>query len=448
MPGIDRARRWIARLGDLLTRRRWPLGTAAALLLAGIAYSLLWAPAVRHGSYWLMSEDLWGSFLAAVEASHGHFGQVYSPSTGFLSFPGLILLLVPIAALSNALHLGTEIPGNLVAHPSAWLVLDPLSLVLSTVALFACDAVAERLGAKSSRRVALMVIEGIVVWNVAVFWGHPEDALALGLALYALLSSLDDRWGRAGWLFGAALVTQPLVIMILPILLAVAGKDRALGFMVRGAIPAAVLTLFPLLSNFHQTVHVLADQPTFPNLDHRTPWTTFAPTISGRGLSLAVSAGPTRIVGLLLASVLGWRARRWKDQPNLLVWSCALALALRCATESVMTDYYVWPALAVGLVAAAAVDGNRLAAASGAAFFTTVTAQWRLGEFPWWLLEMVGMTAVLLCGVETTTQRLRRLQVQEYELRRARAARGRSKRKGRSSASKRGAKAVRRSRSR
>lgn len=112
-----------------------------------------------------------------------------------------------------------------------------------------------------------------------------------------------------------------------------------------------------------------------------------------------------------------------------------------------MTDYYVWPALAVGLVAAAAVDGNRLAAASGAAFFTTVTAQWGLGEFPWWSLEMVGMGAVLLCGVETTTQRLRRLQLQEYERRRAREARGRGKRKGRSRPSTRSAKAVRRSRS-
>jgi hypothetical protein len=430
MSGAKRARPGANGLGDRLAHRRGPLYASAVIVIVGMAYTIWWAPLVRHGSYWVMPQDLWGGFLAALDASHGHFGQIYSPSTGFVSFPGLVLVLVPFAALSDSLHLGTETPGLLVAHPSAWLLLGPLSLLLSTVALFACDAVAERLGVKSSRRVALMVIEGIVLWNVVVFWGHPEDAMATGLALYALLSGLDNRWRRAGWLFGAALVTQPLVIMVLPILFAVAGKDRALGLVLRGAIPAAVLTLFPLVSNFRQTVHVLADQPTFPNLDHATPWTTLAPTISGRGMSLAVSAGPLRVVGLLLACAVGWRARRWKERPDLLVWGCALALALRCATESVMTDYYVWPALAVGLVAAAALEGNRLVAASGAAFFTTVTAQWGLGEFPWWLLQMLGLAALLLCGVESSSQRQRRLQVQEYLRSRTRPRQRASPRKG------------------
>ena len=165
-------------------------------------------------------------------------------------------------------------------------------------------------------------------------------------------------------------------------------------------------------------------------------------------MSLSVSAGPMRIVGVILACVLGWRARGWKDRPELLVWGCAVALALRCLTESVMTDFYVWPALAVGLVAAAAVDSTRLAVASGVAFFTTVTAQWGLGELPWWLLQMAGLAALMLCGVETLSQRTRRLQVQDYLRAQARRSRGGRPRKGGTKANARRKTVPQRSRSR
>jgi hypothetical protein len=342
-----------------------------------------------------------------------------------------------VAALCDAIHLGAEIPGSLVAHPNAWLILGPISLVLSTVAIFACDSMARRLGVSSARRVGLAISEGVVLWNVAVIWGHPEDAIATGLALYALQCGIDDRWSRAGWLFGAALLTQPLVIMVLPLLAFLAGKERVIGLLLRGGTPSAVLLLFPVVASFRQTVHVLVDQPNFPNLDHATPWTTFAPRISGHGSSLAVSAGPMRLVGLALACVLGWRACRWKDRPELLVWAFAAALTLRCVTESVMTPFYVWPALAVGLVAAAALGGIRLQVASGIAFFTTVTAQWGLGELPWWLLQIAGLLALLACGAETPSQRARRLQVEEYLRSQAKSRRSGKRRSGSKPAAKR-----------
>ena len=37
----------------------------------------------------------------------------------------------------------------------------------------------------------------------------------------------------------------------------------------------------------------------------------------------------------------------------MIAWAVALVLALRLYMETVMTSYYVWPALAVGLVVAA-----------------------------------------------------------------------------------------------
>jgi hypothetical protein len=80
------------------------------------------------------------------------------------------------------------------------------------------------------------------------------------------------------------------------------------------------------------------------------------------------------------------------------VFAAACALALRCLTESVMVDFYVWPALAVGLVVAAGVGRWRLAIATVAAVFTTAAAQWRLGWLPWWAIVTAGLVVVLAVG--------------------------------------------------
>ena len=54
------------------------------------------------------------------------------------------------------------------------------------------------------RFVALFVAVGL--WNTEVLWGHPEDAIAVGLACYALVAVFDRRIVAAGWLLGAAIV--------------------------------------------------------------------------------------------------------------------------------------------------------------------------------------------------------------------------------------------------
>ena len=243
-----------------------------------------------------------------------------------------------------------------------------------------------------------MFAEAIILWNVSVFWGHPEDALALALATYALLFAIDERFVGAGWLFGASMAVQPLVVVILPILLIMGGKRRAVGVVVRSIVPAAALTAPPLIAGFHDTVHALVTQPNYPDnpVNHQTPWTALAPGRKGTGVNEPVSSGPLRIEALALAAGLGAWTRRWRDEPERLVWAVAAALALRIYFEPVLDDYYMWPALAVGLVVAARGSRRLFAATVALAIFTTITAQWHLGWLAWWSMNIGGVTALLV----------------------------------------------------
>ena len=189
--------------------------------------------------------------------------------------------------------------------PSGWRPWTRTCCCCPAWRLFACDALAERLQVSRQRRVVLSVVEAALLWNVVVWWGHPEDAVAVAFAVYALIFALDKRFVGAGWLFGAAVAFQPLVLLMLPVLLAMAGRRSGPGMAVRSLVPTAALLLVPLIANFRVTLHTLVDQPSSPNFDHATPWTALSPNLGGQGQLLKVAAGPVRI----LAVAAGRRAR-------------------------------------------------------------------------------------------------------------------------------------------
>ena len=364
-----------------------------------MAYFFSWGPTVQHVPIWQTPGDLWDTYAAANAAVHGHFGAIYAPVNAFYAFPGILVVLAPVAALTSALGLSADVfPNHGFAHPQAFLLLGPYEVLLSVLALFACDALGERLGVDWRKRGILALVEGVVLFNISVLWGHPEYAVAVGLAIYSLIAAIDGRFTRAGWLLGASVAFQPLVGVALPILLVIGGRKQALGLIVRGVIPAAVLAIVPLVTNAHATLHAQLDQPfTYPQIftNHATPWTFLAPKLGGSGTNAMFGGGPLRTVSLLLAVAVGLWALRWRDRLEMLMWAFALALALRCYTESVMTDYYLWPALAVVLVVAARCSNARFAIAIVAAVLTTITAQWHYSWLPWWLLDIGGLTVVL-----------------------------------------------------
>ncbi len=380
-----------------LRRRAWPLVVTALTLGLQAVYSLWWAPVVRHHGYWVYPGDIWGEFRSAHFIGWGDLGGVYSASTALVTFPGMLLVLAPIAMLCGALGLTESFP-YVLPHPTAWLVLGPYVIVVSCIALFACDALAERLGITRARRAWLCFAEGVVLWNVSVHWGHPEDALAMALALYAFVMAIDGRFTPAGWLLGAAVATQPLVLLMLPVMMAWAGRGRVRALVTRALLPSVALLVTPLAAEFHATAHALFSQPNYPNLDHVTPWTALAPVLGGSGTGRMVAAGPGRIVAIVLACLVGWRARRWQSRPDCLLLAAGCALSIRCLTESVMVAFYTWPVLALGLVLATLRGRWQARAAVLVAVAVTVCSDTHLGAWVWWPLVNGGLLVVLLLG--------------------------------------------------
>jgi hypothetical protein len=230
--------------------------------------------------------------------------------------------------------------------------------------------------------------------------------VAVGLLLYAILALSRSRNTLAGWLMGAAVCVQPLVLLALPLLLAVLPWRRMPLFLVQSAVPSAVLLGAAALANWHAMYVSVTSQPNYPVINHPTAWTSLAPHMSGT----SVAAGPARLATIVLACCCALAVRRrWLAQlgtaggawwPATLLadvlWWAALTLALRSFFEPVMVSYYPWPPVAVALIPAAALSWPRLIAASAVAGGLTMAAQgpshdWRI----WWAPLVAGLIVLL-----------------------------------------------------
>jgi hypothetical protein len=427
---------------DRLKRRIFPLIGTIGLLAVGV-FSTTWGPTMMGAKEWVLPYDLWGTLIAATRLAHLNF-DVYAQPTGLISLPGAAVVLVPIAAVISAAGLSLQIPGPHNLHPAVWLVAGPYQMALCCVTLFAADALAEQLGVTRWKRGLLAAASAGVLWNVSARWGHPEDAVAVGVLLYAILAQSRSRTALAGWLAGAAISVQPLVLLAIPIMLAVLPWRRMPMFLVRAAIPSAVLLGAAALANWHNTYTAVTSQPDSPIINHPTAWTFLAPHMSGGN----VAAGPARLATIILAcccalavrrrwlamlqasdpasvapapdatgsatgsavppgrAVAGrWNRRRaqasegaWWPTPLLaeVLWWAALALALRSFFEPVMVSYYPWPPMAVALIPAATLSWPRLIAAGLVAGGLTAAAQGPSHDvWIWWAPIVAGLVVML-----------------------------------------------------
>jgi hypothetical protein len=410
-----------------LMRRIFPLLASIGLILVGMLTTTL-GPTWSGQAEWALPYDLWGTLIAAVRLAHGDIAGLYASPTGLVSLPGAAVILLPGAVVITLTGLSLQIPGPQNLHPPVWLVAGPYEIALCCVTLFAADALAEQLGVTRWKRAVLAVASAGVLWNVSARWGHPEDAVAVGLLLYAILALSRSRTALAGWLAGAAVCVQPLVLLALPLLLAVLPWRRMPPFLVRSALPSVAAVGAAALANWHATYTSVTSQPNSPVINHPTAWTSLAPHMSGGN----VAAGPARLATIVLACCCALAVRRrWLAQlaavqarsapdggppaggtaaggpaarahwwPATLLadvlWWTALALALRSFFEPVMVSYYPWPPLAVALIPAATLSWPRLLSAGVVAGGITAAAQGP-SHSPWiWWLPLVAALAVML----------------------------------------------------
>jgi hypothetical protein len=389
-----------------LVRRLFPILATAALILIGMVGTTVVGPHLVGRVRWSLPDDLWGTLVAADRLVHLNLAGLYTQPTGLVTFPGAAVILAPVATLIDAAGLSLQHPGPQNPHPAVWLVAGPYMIAISGVALFAADALAERLRVPRWKRFFLAGVSAVALWNVSVQWGHPEDAVAVGLLLFGILALSQARTARSAWLLGAAIAVQPLVLLALPILLAAIEPRRMPGFLSRAATPAAVLLGAAAAANWHATYLAVAHQPNWPTVDHPTPWTALAPRMAHG----AVADGPFRLLAILAACVCALivarrlRAARneagrdggWNgDTLREVLWWAALALALRCVFEPVMVAYYLWPTLAVALIAATR-TWPRLLATSVMVAAVTFGSQstWR-SPWGWWGSMVVGLALTL-----------------------------------------------------
>jgi hypothetical protein len=364
-----------------------------------MAYSVWWPAVVRHnGRYWVTPGDFWSTLRAAHYVGWGGLSFVYSSRAVFVTLPGFATILSPFAMLGSRFGLTESAPGIFLPTPEIWLLVGPIALLLSGVALFGLDALAARLGVTQSSRWILLVAEAIVLWPATAIWGHPEDAIALGLLAFALVAMWDGRWALAGWLLGAAIAMQLLVVLAIPVVVGVAGARKAGPILARASVLPGFFAAAVLVPNFHRSVMVLTRQPTFPQIDHPTPWVHLSPTLAPH----VVAAGPSRLLAVAVALGAGWMARRWRDDLAMVVYALAVVFAARCIFESVMVPYYVMPAVGMAVLVSFVGGWARRLTTLTAALALTVVTFYRVGEWRYYV-EMVGLLAAMLAAAKPTT---------------------------------------------
>ena len=179
-------------------RRLFPVICVTGLIVVGMVTTTWW-PLILGRTGWAVPHDLWGTMIAANRVLHGQVSGLYAQGTALITLPGGALILMPLVAAVDAAGLSLHVPGP-GARPEAWLLAGPYMTAISGIAVFAADAVAEHLAASRRRRAVLAATSAVMLWNVTIRWGHPEDAVAVGLLIYSVLALAKGRTWRSAWL--------------------------------------------------------------------------------------------------------------------------------------------------------------------------------------------------------------------------------------------------------
>ena len=193
------------------------------------------------------------------------------------------------------------------------------------------------------------------VWMCIENFFHPQDLVALGLALGAVACARRDAWVWAGVLVALAVLSQQFAVLVAVPLLVIAPASRKLRF--AGATLATVaIAALPLLvatSSSAAGATLLGSGNTQTGNGGTEVWLLH---LHGTALLLL-----SRVAPIVLSALLAWWVQRRFGpaalEPPMLLSLVAVSLCLRLVFEQNFYSYYL-AALAVSLVLLDVVSGH------------------------------------------------------------------------------------------
>jgi hypothetical protein len=179
---------------------------------------------------------------------------------------------------------------------------------------------------------------------------HPQDLLAMGLALGALAFARNSRWLSAGLLIGLAFTSQQFVLLIAAPLLVIAPTRDKLRFALAALCSAAIVDVPLIAATSGQAFRTILLGSNRVGESFRSTGGTLLWELNLRGSTLFVVS---RIVPVVAAMLLaGWASRRIGSkilESVPLISLVATSLALRLVFEDNLFGYY-FMAVSVALV--------------------------------------------------------------------------------------------------
>ncbi len=326
---------------------------AAALVAAGLAWTIWIFPSMKHSDAWIMGEDVWAPLHAASWVANGHFAHLYDPDPTWVAGPLLPVLLTPLVWIGRWFHLTVRIPATAVImpngevgitfgpdQPTLWPIFAAYGIGMSALLLAAARRVVFSVGTvlegRDRVRLALLVqvcIAVILMPATAIYWGHYEDVLALALMLFAVAAISKERWMMAGLLLGVSVATKQWALLMVPmVFFRVPAPHRSRFLLLSVGLPGVAYAI-PLIFDREVAWQAFFHAPTAPWRGHPAPW---APSEIGR----FVGATPARIIWVAGALAIAGLARARRDLPSLLAVG-GLVFALRLALEPAVPSYYL-----------------------------------------------------------------------------------------------------------
>ena len=193
------------------------------------------------------------------------------------------------------------------------------------------------------------------VWSAVGDVFHPEDLVAMGLALAGVASAFKSRWMLAGILLALAVLSQQFALLVAAPLLVVAPTNRRLRFSVAGVCTAAVVVVPLAILSSSKVLRAV----TLGSGDSSGVGGTAVRLLRLHGVLLA---GVSRVLPIVLSVLLAWWVLRRLGaavrSPLPFTALVGLSLSLRLVFEENLHHTYYFMALAVMILLLDVVRGH------------------------------------------------------------------------------------------